>query len=186
MAEEIIETEEYFHLSEEWTSYKNEYWGKTGEKIIARAVKTLYKKKKGWIVHSNKFGKLSDYKYNEGMDITVEKEVAIEVKNWNYREGFRSYGIMSVKRDILARRTNKNLPALLVMTYSKLLTSKAKKLLLKEGWATLYLEHRIVNTKDWKEVYPLAQKLKIAIAEAKAIHKQKLSSTKTQTILSVQ
>jgi hypothetical protein len=187
MAEEIIETEEHFHLgSEEWTSHKNEYWGKTGEKIMARAVKTLYKKKDSWIVHCNKFGKLSDYKYNEGMDITIEKEVAIEVKNWNYKKGFRSYGIESVKRDILARRTNKNLPVLLVMTYSKLLTPKAKELLAQEGWAVLYLEQRIVNLNDWKEVYLYARKLKIAIAEAKAIHKQKLSSTKTQTILSIQ
>ena len=64
--------------------------GKTGEKIIARAVKKLYKKKKGWIMHCNKFGKLSEYKIGQGMDITVEKEVAIEVKN--YKTQKRAYG----------------------------------------------------------------------------------------------
>ena len=183
--EEIIETEECFRLpSQEWTSHKNEYWGRTGEKIVARAVKTLYKKKKGWIVHCNKFGKLSEYKNGEGMDITVEKEVAIEVKNYKFQK--QPYGLDTVTKKVLSRRTDKTLPALLVMTYSKLLTKASKKLLLKEGWAVLYLEERIVNTRDWKEIYPLAQKLKIAIADAKAIHKQKLSSTKNQTLLPVQ
>ena len=185
MVEEIIETEEYFHLStEKWTSHKNEYWGKTGEKIIARAVKTLYKKKKGWIVHSNKFGKLSDYKINQGMDITIEKEVAIEVKNFKAQK--RAYGLDFVKAEVLSRRTDRTLPALLVMTYSNLLTKVSKELLAQEGWAVLYLEQRIANLKDWNEVYLYARKLKIAIAEAKTIHKQKLSSTKTQTILSIQ
>jgi hypothetical protein len=183
--EEVIETEPHFHLgSEEWTSHKNEYWGKVGERITARAVKTLYKKKNGWIVKCNKFGIFSEYKYNEGMDITVLNEVTIEVKNWKHQK--KPYGLASTKRDILARRTDKTLPALLVMTYSKLLTQASKELLTKEGWAVLYLEDRIVNLKDWKEVYPYARKLKIAIAEAKALHKQKLSSTKTQTILAVQ
>src|SRR4030067_2200946 len=163
--EEIIETEDCFHLSpEEWTSHKNEYWGKTGEKIIARAVKTLYKKKKGWIVHCNKFGKLTEYKINEGRDIHVEEEVAIEVKNFKIQK--HPYGLDLIKAKVLSRRIDKTLPALLVMTYSKLLTKASKKLLLKEGWAVLYLEERIVNTKDWKKVYPLAQKLKIAIPEA--------------------
>jgi hypothetical protein len=183
--EEIIENEDYYRLpKEEWTSYKNEQLGKTGELIIACAVKTLYKKKNGWIVHCNKFGGLSEYKINCGMDITVEKEVAIEVKNFNRQK--RSYGLDFVETKVLSRRKDKTLPALLVMTYSNLLTKASKKLLLKEGWAVLYLEHVIVNLKDWKEIYPLAQKLKIAIAEAKAIHKQKLSSTKNQSLLPVQ
>jgi hypothetical protein len=185
MTEEIVEAEAYFHLgSEEWTSHKNEYWGKTGEKIVARAVKTLYKKKNGWIVHCNKFGKLTDYKINDGMDITVEKEVAIEVKNFKQQK--KPYGMDLIVREVLSRRTDKTLPALLVITYNKLLTKASKQLLAQEGWAVLYLEQRIVNTKDWKEIYPLAQKLKIAIAEAKTIHKQKSSSTKTQTMLSLQ
>jgi len=147
--EEIIETELHFHLgSKEWTSHKNEYWGKVGEKITARAVKTLYKKKNGWIVKCNKFGKLSEYKYNNGMDITVEKEIAIEVKNFKIQP--RAYGLDFVKAEVLSRRADKTLPALLVMTYSKLLTQASKELLTKEGWAVPYLEDRIVNLKDWK------------------------------------
>ena len=36
-----------------------------------------------------------------------------------------------VKNKVLSRRTDKTLPALLVMTYSNLLTKKSKKLLIK-------------------------------------------------------
>lgn len=177
------EDEDCFRLSEDdWTSHKNEDLGKTGEKIMARAVRVLYKKRDGWIIHCNKFGKLAQYKIGEGMDITVEKEVAIEVKNFNKQK--RSYGLDFIETKVLSRRTDKTLPALLVMTYSNLLTKAAKKLLLKEGWAALYLEHVIVNLKDYKEIYLLAEKIKNAIAEAKKIHKDKIAEP--QTILQVQ
>lgn len=183
---EIVDSEDFFHLSdEEWTSHKNEKWGMIGEKIITQAVKTLYKKRDGWIVDCNKFGKLSTYKMGSGMDIVVTKkstnemEIAIEVKNFKAQK--RAYGIDFVEKQVLSRRKYKSRPALLVMTYSKLLTKKAKELLHKEGWAVLYLEKRIYHFEHWTDVYPLAEKIREAIQNAKKIHEEKIADPQTKS-----